>query len=206
MSAREDGGGGERGAATVAGMRAEFDGMFAAAPTPTSAAPHTFIAVRIGGDPFALPLAGLLGLHLDHKVVAVPSASLTLIGIAAFRGALTAIHDLRVVLGYTGGGGARWLARVAAAVPVGLAFEAFEGQFASSSWSSSSSSRDGAGAGAAPGFTRGLVRAFDAVRPVIDLPVVCAAVMVGATVGELGGGNSRAAAPPPDPRRGVSDG
>ena len=168
----------------AARMRAEFDHGFTVAATSAAAAPLTFLAIRIGGDPFALPLAGLLGIHVDRKIVPVPSTNPTLMGIAAFRGALTLVHDLRLLLGYPGSAQARWLALVAAAVPVGLAFDIFERQFTVAPDRVTGAVPDAAPVGtdvqkaasapsaALTGLTSGLVHGLDGVRPVIDLPAV----------------------------------
>lgn len=136
-------------AEVVARMRAEFDRGFALPPPVADDTREGYLAIRIGGDPFALRLADLLGIYVDRKVVPLPSSVPTLLGIASFRGALVPIHDLRLLLGYPARAQARWLVRVRAA-PIGLAFEALEGQFRASA--------DG-----------GVVRSLDWLRPVVDV-------------------------------------
>ena len=136
-------------AAVVARLRAEFDRGFALAPPVADDTREGYLAIRIGGDPFALRLADLLGIYVDRKVVPLPSSVSTLLGIASFRGALVPVHDLRLLLGYPARVEARWLVRVRAAA-IGLAFEALEGQFRASA--------DG-----------GVVRALDSLRPVVDV-------------------------------------
>jgi chemotaxis signal transduction protein len=169
------------GAATAARLRAEFDRGFAVGASTAIKDQTTFLAIRIGGDPFALPLGGLVAIHVDRKVVPLPSASPTLLGIASFRGALTPVHDLRVILGYSPRTEARWLALVAAAVPVGLAFEAFEGQVAAKLESSAAVAARPAGPAStatvtASSLTLGLVHALGCVRPVLDVGAVLAAI------------------------------
>ncbi|HET6146218.1 MAG TPA: chemotaxis protein CheW [Polyangia bacterium] len=137
-------------AATAARMRAEFDRGFALPPPVAGDTHEEFLAIRVAGDPCALRLADLLGVYVDRKVVPLPSSVPTLLGIASFRGALVPVHDLRLLLGYPARADARWLVRVRAAAPIGLAFDALEGQFRATA-------------------EGGLVRALDALRPVIDL-------------------------------------
>ena len=137
-------------ATAAARLRAEFDRGFALSPPVAGDAHEGYLAIRVGGDPCALRLADLLGVYVDRKIVPLPSSVPTLLGIASFRGALILVHDLRLLLGYPARADARWLVRVRAAAPVGLAFDALEGQFRATA--------DG-----------GLVRALDALRPVIDL-------------------------------------
>ena len=174
----------------AARLRAEFDRMFAVAASPLAQEQAVFLAIRLGGDPFALPLRELVGIHVDRKVVAVPSAAPTLLGIAAFRGALIPVHDLGRLLGYPARAEARWIALVSAAAPVGLAFDAFEGQFATSAAAATTTAAatEPRAALAPPsgpprevaGLTRGLVSVFDAVRPVIDVAAVVASIGDGA--------------------------
>ena len=114
-------------ATAAARMRAEFDRGFALSPPVAGDAQEGYLAIRVGGDPCALRLADLLGVYVDRKVVPLPSSVPTLLGIASFRGALIPVHDLRLLLGYPARAGARWLVRVRAAAPVGLAFDALEG-------------------------------------------------------------------------------
>jgi len=145
---------GDTGAAAAAArLRAEFDRGFALAPSAGGAdGLEGHLAIRVGGDPCALRLADLLGVYVDRKIVPLPSSVPTLLGIASFRGVLIPVHDLRLLLGYPARAPARWLVRVRAAAPVGLAFDALEGQFRASA-------EEGAG----------MVHALGALRPVIDL-------------------------------------
>lgn len=160
-------------------MRAEFDLTFASPAVPPVRDGARLLGIRVGGDPFALPLADVLGLHVDRKIVPVPSSAPTLLGIASFRGALAPVHDLRLILGYPARTPTRWLVLVAGATPLGLAFDAFDGQLAVPS---GTEQRQPYGMPPAPAtarvseLTRGLVQAGDAIRPLIDVGAVLAAV------------------------------
>lgn len=160
-------------------MRAEFNRAFAAPATPPARDRSRLLGIRVGGDPFALALTDVLAIHVDRKVVPVPSAAPTLIGIASFRGALAPVHDLRLVLGYPARTPTRWLVLVAGATPIGLAFDAFDGQLAAPA-ALEPLSPDGkpaaAGATRSSDLTRGLVHAGEAIRPLIDVSAVLSAV------------------------------
>ena len=139
------------------------------------------LGIRVGGDPFALALDGVLAVHVDRKIVPVPSGAPTLIGIASFRGALAPVHDLRLLLGYPARMATRWLVLVAGATPIGLAFDAFDGQLDAPSAPELPSALAGKPPSAArrldsPALTRGLVQAGDVIRPLIDVAAVVSAV------------------------------
>lgn len=160
-------------------MRAEFDRAFSSPAVPPARDRARLLGIRVGGDPFALALDDVVAIHVDRKIVPVPSAAPTLLGIASFRGALAPVHDLRLLLGYPARTPTRWLVLVAGATPIGLAFEAFDGQIAATSALEPPAS-DGKPAAAAPSrpsaLTQGLVRAGDAVRPLIDVAAILSAV------------------------------
>ena len=69
---------------------------------------------------------------------------------------------------------------VAGATPIGLAFDAFDGQLATASALESAAAGDNTGrrhaTPHASALTRGLVHAGDAIRPLIDVAAVLAAV------------------------------
>src|SRR5205085_2889575 len=85
------------------------------------------LAIRLGPQSFALRLAEIAGLSAAKKVTRVPGTNAAMLGIAGFRGAIVPVYDLQALLGHAGGGTPRWLV-IAAATPVALAFEVFEGQ------------------------------------------------------------------------------
>jgi purine-binding chemotaxis protein CheW len=167
----------ERELAIAARLRLEFDRGFAAAASVGEGERTAYLAIRVGGDPFALRMSDLLGVHVDRTVVPLPSATPSLLGIASFRGTLTPVHDLRLLLGYPAHAPARWLARLAGRISTALAFEALDGQLAIAA--------DGAGGGAggagaevvaprAAALTRGVVPTREGLRPVIDVAAVLA--------------------------------
>jgi purine-binding chemotaxis protein CheW len=114
------------GAAT---LREEFDRSFAVAPQPPEAL-TAFLAIQIGGDPYALRLRDVESLHRDRKVVRLlQRRDPQFLGLSSFRGTLAPVYDLRALLGRPSDGRSpRWQVLVRAPSPVGLAFDHFECQ------------------------------------------------------------------------------
>jgi chemotaxis signal transduction protein len=155
----------------AAELRSAFDRNFAVAVRTDAAVKHDLIAIRVGGEPFALRLAEIGGLIADRKITRVMGGNGALLGLIGFRGALVPVYGLQKILGHSGAPASRWLV-IAAAAPMAFAFDAFEGHLrvpadAIVPQQSPSSTR-----GYAPDF----IRAADAVRPVIHLPAVIAAL------------------------------
>jgi chemotaxis signal transduction protein len=112
----------------AAALRQAFDQTFAAPPTRgTEAERLAFLAIGVGGDHYALRLAEVAELFADKRVVPLPSQSPDLLGIASFRGALVAVYDLRLLLGYPAAAPPRWLVLAAQDAAVGLAFDQLDG-------------------------------------------------------------------------------
>ena len=84
----------------VVGARAAFDAVFAAAPPLAGAPLEDFLAIRVGGTPYLIRLAECAGLARARKVVALPSRSIGLLGIAAVRGAVVPVFSLATLLGH----------------------------------------------------------------------------------------------------------
>ncbi len=118
--------------ATVAELRREFDAAFAVAPQRETARRENLLAVRIGGDGFALRVSQIAGLFVDKQVTPLASPSPELRGVAGFRGRAAPVYDLAALLGYGTSVGAetmRWLVLARASEPLALAFDAFEAHF-----------------------------------------------------------------------------
>lgn len=108
-------------------LRRAFDLSFAEAPPTTIARSENMLSVRLGGTAYVLPVSEISGVFADVKITPVPSSLPELLGIAALRGSIVPVYDLRALLGYVVGTRPRWLA-VAAAAPLGLAFDELQGQ------------------------------------------------------------------------------
>lgn len=138
---------------TVLALRANFDAGFARAPQAAGAERAGMLAIRIGGQPYALRLAQIGGLHADRRIVALPSPAPALRGVTGFRGQVVPVYDLALLLGHARSAAPRWLVQVRCADPLALAFDHFEAHFT-----------------AAPEqFIGATVQAAEGARPVIDL-------------------------------------
>jgi chemotaxis signal transduction protein len=111
----------------AAALRLAFDRSFAEPLPPGTDLSEDLLAIRVGGEPYAMRLGEIAGLFADKKVTPVPGGDASLIGIAGFRGAVVPVYGLEALLGHASGQRPRWLV-IAAAAPVALAFEAFEAQ------------------------------------------------------------------------------
>jgi chemotaxis signal transduction protein len=111
---------------TAAQLRQAFDRTFAEPPRTRHGPAADLLAIRVHGDAYALPLAGIQGLFADKLPTRLPSAVPAFLGIAGFGGRVVPVYDLRVLLGYAGGATPRWLV-VLAARPAALAFDDFDG-------------------------------------------------------------------------------
>jgi len=110
----------------AAELRRDFDRSFAEPPRAQRPLSVDLLAIRLGGDPFAVRLSAVSGVFASKKLTPLPGASPDLLGIAGFRGSVVPVYDLRMLLGYPATDRPRWLV-VAAAQPVALAFEALDG-------------------------------------------------------------------------------
>jgi purine-binding chemotaxis protein CheW len=150
----------------AAALRRDFDRSFTVAPLGAEAAKLDLLAVQMGTKRFALRLSDIAGLFADKKIVDVPGAGPTLLGIAGFRGAIAPVYDLQKMLGLGAGHAPRWLV-IAAAAPVAFAFEAFEGQLRVSPAAIRAQTADDA-----HGVTTSFVETDGVLRPIIELSSV----------------------------------
>jgi chemotaxis signal transduction protein len=153
----------------AAALRTAFDRSFAAPPRVDAATKLDLLAVRVGTEPCAIRLSDITGLFADRSVTRVPGSNAALLGIAGFRGAVLPVYTLHALLGHPGAQTPRWLV-IAAAAPVALAFDAFEGHLripADALLPQQSKMR---------GCTREFIRAADVIRSVLHLPSVIEAL------------------------------
>lgn len=143
-------------AATLDTLRREFDGAFARAPSADAGVQQNLLAVRVGNEPFAIPVAQIDGLFADRRVVPLPTPLPELLGVASFRGRVAPVYDLAaLLLGTRSRATPRWLVLVRGGAVLGLAFDALEGQLS------------------VPAESAGESVCLDgAVRPVVHLPSV----------------------------------
>ncbi len=110
----------------AAEMRQAFDRTFAEPPQTALRETESFLAVRLGGDPYAIRLTESVGMFADREITWLPSPVAELRGIAGLRGAVLPVYDLGALLGYPATSSARWLV-VARSVAVAFAFDVFDG-------------------------------------------------------------------------------
>jgi purine-binding chemotaxis protein CheW len=116
----------------AAELRLAFDRAFAEPTKIQTDTREALLAIRVGAEPYAIRLSEISGLYADRKITPVPGSAASLLGIAGFRGAIVPVYRLRALLGVAepasdNGAAPRWLV-IAAAAPVALAFEGFDGQ------------------------------------------------------------------------------
>jgi purine-binding chemotaxis protein CheW len=147
----------------AAELRTDFDRSFAAPLRADTAQKLDLLAVRVGSECCAIRLSDITGLFADRKITRVPGSNAALLGIAGFRGAVLPVYSLRTLLGRAGMQMPRWLV-IAAAAPVALAFDVFEGHLrAAADAILPQQSTMG-------GCAREFIRTADTVRSVLHLP------------------------------------
>ena len=148
---------------TAAALRRRFDESFAAAALPQTERLEEFLAIRVASDPYVLGVAEIAGLHVDLKIVAVPSPVSQLLGIVALRGTMVPVYDLAALLDYPPSARPRWVVLARASQLVGFAFDTFESHLHLPE--AAIAARDAQTAA----HLGGTVRAAAAVRPIVRL-------------------------------------
>ncbi|MBI2393390.1 MAG: chemotaxis protein CheW [Deltaproteobacteria bacterium] len=112
----------------LAALRREFDESFARAAAAAAGDSERLVAVRLGGDRFALRVAEIASVHPITAITRLPGAPRGQLGIVNVRGQLAAVYDAATLLGYTSAGEPhRWCALCAEDRGMGLAIGAVEG-------------------------------------------------------------------------------
>jgi chemotaxis signal transduction protein len=113
--------------ATAAALRRSFDESFAVAATSKLERLEGLLAIRVGGDPYALRLSQISGLYADRRIVGVPSPVVELLGIVRLRGSMLPVYDLAALLQYPPAASPRWMVVAGGSQqPIGFAFEGFD--------------------------------------------------------------------------------
>lgn len=113
---------------SAAQLRDEFDHAFSLPPQVETVQSRHLLAIRIGGDPYALDPEEIAGLQVDRAIVPMPGALPEWLGLAGIRGELVPVYSLAMLLGYEQSAAAkpRWVALCGSKQLLGLAFDAFE--------------------------------------------------------------------------------
>jgi len=154
---------------TSTSLRRLFDESFAKAAASTAERAEDLLAIRVGSDPYALRLSEITGLHVDLKIVSVPSPSAQLLGIIGLRGTIAPVYDLAALLHYPASANLRWMVLTGRSHPVGFAFETFETHVRVPEMSLADGELQGSSANVARQHLRGTVRASGALRPIIHM-------------------------------------
>jgi purine-binding chemotaxis protein CheW len=158
-------------AGTAAALRREFDRSFAAEPSMDRARSENLLAVRIGGEAYAIRLTEIAGLYADRRIVPLPASVPGFLGLASFRGQVAPVYDLAALLAYVPRPASRWLVLTQQVHAVAFAFDVFEAQLIVSPQHvlgpTGSPDQD-----AARSHLSGAVHHNDTVRPIVDLPSV----------------------------------
>jgi chemotaxis signal transduction protein len=154
---------------TAAALRRRFDESFSAATTSTTERLEDLLAIRVGTDPYAVRLSEIAGLHVDPKIVSVPTRAAQFLGIVGLRGTIVPVYDLAALLRYPAAGSPRWMILANHSQPVGFAFETFETHVRVSEASVADRETQDASSDANRQHRRGTVRAVGALRPIIHM-------------------------------------
>jgi purine-binding chemotaxis protein CheW len=146
-------------------LRDGFDASFSRPPPPRQDPGEALLRLRVGGAPLAVRLGHLSGLHLMPRLVRLPGAPASLLGLAGLRGQLIAVHDLTALLGLQSGEPPRWLLLAGGSRRVGLAAAGFEGQMRATS----EQMRSGGGSSAHPLLSTSVLLPDAPPLPVLDV-------------------------------------
>jgi purine-binding chemotaxis protein CheW len=109
-------------------LRQAFDHSFALQPSADAPEVQDLLAIRVAGDPYAIGLLDITEIVTGRSVVAVPTITPGLLGLAGIRGGIVPVFSLSSMLGYSPDPGSpRWMVLCGAEEPIALAFSDFEG-------------------------------------------------------------------------------
>jgi chemotaxis signal transduction protein len=157
-------------AGTAAELRRAFDASFISPVSVERGKLEDVLAIRVGGDPYALRLSEIAGLHANRQPLALPSPVGELLGLVAIRGLLAPAYDLAALLGYPRAPNSRWLVLVRVPQFVALAFSSLEShlRIPEDSFAQHENGNDGHNAQ----HLRGSIRNAGVLRPLIYVPGV----------------------------------
>jgi purine-binding chemotaxis protein CheW len=153
----------------AAELRQAFDHSFALAVRAEPRLFDAFLAIRLRADPHVLPMAGVARLLPLRALTRFPSAVPEWLGLVGMAGTAIPVYDLGMLLGYPAGDPPRWMA-ICAAMPVALAFDAFDGQFRHPREVGDRPPDAGASS------QREVLRTADQVRPVVPIASILATI------------------------------
>jgi len=157
--------------ASADALRRDFDRSFAEPLRARSSGDVELLAVRVGGEPYLLPLRELAGLVADARMVGVPTPLAEFLGVIGIRGVVVPVYDLGAILRQGSAERTSWIA-LAARGRIGLAFDAFDGQQRVPSGELHPASNDSA----SRACVRGAVQLGETLVSIVDVPAVVDAI------------------------------
>lgn len=109
-------------------LRRDFDRAFAEPRGGSEAPAIELLGIGVAGHAMALRLADVASVTIDRSIVWQPSAVAELLGSTAVRGVIVPVYDLGALMGFGRSAKPRFIAITRHREPLGLAFEALEGQ------------------------------------------------------------------------------
>jgi chemotaxis signal transduction protein len=160
----------------AAGLREAFDRSFAAPARPEPRPLLGLLAIRSGGQAYALRVSEVAGVHTQRPVTPLPGGHPGLLGLAGLRGVLVAVYDLGAVLGGSAAISPRWLVVAAGAGDVAFAIDALDSHVRvdPDALARSTSATPATGADAYRGWP--VVRIGDLTRTVVSVPYLVESV------------------------------
>ncbi|MDP9818021.1 chemotaxis protein CheW [Spirilliplanes yamanashiensis] len=159
--------------ALTADLRRRFDADFAVPPRSAAAPAEELLALRAGGERYALRLRQAQGLYAERPITSLPGPVGALLGVAAFSGAIVPVYDLGALLGRPADPSPRWLVLAAGTPALAVAFAELDGHVRARPGDlvAEPDTRGGRRA------LRGMVALPGGTRPIVDLPAVRATVL-----------------------------
>lgn len=112
----------------VRALREDFDRSFSLAPSQELEGFESFIAVRLGGDPYLLRIHDVAALATRPRIVPLPSRRPEFLGLTSHGGSLAALFSLSLLLGYgRSSSPARWFILTRQANTLALGLEEYDG-------------------------------------------------------------------------------
>jgi purine-binding chemotaxis protein CheW len=156
-------------------LRRTFDRSFTEPPPPPSVEADNLLAIGVAGDPYAVRLREISALFADRTTTPLPGSRPELLGVGGFRGSIIPVYDLARLLGYPGSAAPRWLVVTAGVPPVAFAFDSLDGHLRVAA-DAIARVDTGGEADRGHGFVGQVVHTPKAVRSVVDVPALCAAI------------------------------
>jgi purine-binding chemotaxis protein CheW len=110
----------------VEALKRDFDRAFAAPARTVQEAYEDALAIRVGGEAYAIRLADVAALGARPAPVPLPSRRPECLGLVSQGGSLAALYSLAALLGL-GASTPRWMVLLKGGTGLALGFEGYEG-------------------------------------------------------------------------------